>query len=112
MDIEVKKLTQLLADRKVAIIPAGSTNTTGVMLWYSADAGKFYGLSGNYHAARRSRRSISPLRLDLCPGPGTLGCQTRYAAAPRQAPSLVRMSCPGPAHPQPPVAGHSYLRTD
>lgn len=50
MDIDAGKLTQILAERLTAIVPAGfHVRAADGMLWYSAEPGKFPGQSGNYH---------------------------------------------------------------
>ena len=51
VEVDVERLTLLLADRMDAIVPAGfSVSAADGMLWYSAEAGKFPGQSGTHHA--------------------------------------------------------------
>lgn len=49
VEVDVDRLTVILARRLAAIVPAGFRVTAGGgMLWYSADEGKFPGQSGDY----------------------------------------------------------------
>jgi hypothetical protein len=49
VDVDVERLTLVLAGRLAAIVPAGfSITARDGMLWYAAEAGRFPGQSGNY----------------------------------------------------------------
>jgi hypothetical protein len=49
VDVDIERLTLVLANRLAAIVPAGfSITARDGMLWYSAEAGRFPGQSGNY----------------------------------------------------------------
>jgi hypothetical protein len=51
--VDLSKLTVSLADRMTAIVPDGfHVEAAEVMLWYSADKGRFPGQAGNYQVGR------------------------------------------------------------
>jgi hypothetical protein len=54
VDVDLGKLTVVLAGRLAAIVPDGFhvEAAEGGMLWYSADEGRFPGQQGNYRVGR------------------------------------------------------------
>jgi len=51
VDVDVDRLTRVLAGRLAAIVPEGFyVEASGGMLWYSADHGRFPGQLGDYQA--------------------------------------------------------------
>jgi hypothetical protein len=53
MDVDVDRLTQMLAARMAAIVPAGfRVEALDGMLWYSAEDGRFPGQLGDYRVGR------------------------------------------------------------
>jgi hypothetical protein len=53
VDVDLSKLTVILADRMAAIVPNGfHVEAAEGMLWYSADEGRFPGQAGNYRVGR------------------------------------------------------------
>jgi len=53
VNVDVDKLTRMLAGRLAAIVPVGfHVKAADGMLWYSADDGRFPGQSGTYQVGR------------------------------------------------------------
>ena len=53
VDVDLDKLTLILAGRMAAIVPAGfHVEAADGMLWYTADEGRFPGQLGNYRIGR------------------------------------------------------------
>lgn len=70
MDIDADRLTQVLAGRLAAIVPAGfHVEASDGMLWYSADHGRFPGQRGDY----RTGTAGTHVRLNLGAGGQTAG---------------------------------------
>jgi hypothetical protein len=50
VDVDVDKLTVILAERMAAVVPDGfHVRADDGMIWYSADEGRFPGQGGDYH---------------------------------------------------------------
>jgi hypothetical protein len=70
VDIDADRLTQVLAARLAAIVPAGfHVEAADGMLWYSADHGRFPGQRGDY----RTGTAGTHVRLNLGAGDQAAG---------------------------------------
>jgi hypothetical protein len=79
MDVDVDSLTQMLAARMAAIVPAGfRVEASDGMLWYSAEDGRFPGQLGDY--ASPSRSLASSAAAESRAGPQQRSTMTRTSS--------------------------------